>query len=40
MRWKREGTKVSEQLMLRVKDESAMTVLRFQGIRLGMTVKV
>ena len=31
MRWKREETKVSEQLMLRVKDESAMAILRFLG---------
>ena len=28
---KRKGTKVFEQLMLRVKDESAMTVLGFLG---------
>ena len=31
MRWKREGTKVSKQLMLKVKDESAMAILRFLG---------
>ena len=31
MQWKREGTKVSEQLMLKVKDESSMAILGFLG---------
>ena len=43
MWWKREGTKVFEQLMLRVKDESAMAVLGFLGSerdeRLGFHVE-
>ena len=43
MRWKREGTKVSEQLMLKVKDESAMAILGFLGSerdeRLGFRVE-
>ena len=43
MWWKREGTKVFEQLMLRVKDELAMAVLGFLGgerdERLGFHVE-
>ena len=43
MRWKRERTKVFEQLMFKVKDESAMAILGFLGSerneRLGFPVE-
>ena len=43
MWWKIRGTRVSEQLMLKVKDESAMAILGFLGSerneRLGFSVE-